>query len=57
MKLVSRGQTWVNIKNGKGKSFYQGMLKTGATESQTVDLSAESEAVIVVGNRLTLKFM
>jgi cytoskeletal protein RodZ len=50
VKLVSRGQTWVSIKNGKGKSFFQGTLKTGDTESQTVDLSAESDAVIRIGN-------
>jgi cytoskeletal protein RodZ len=50
VKLVSKGQTWVSIKNGKGKSFFQGTLKTGATESQTADLSAESMAVIRVGN-------
>ena len=50
VKLVSKGQTWVSIKNGKGKSFFQGLLKTGDNESQTEDLSAESEAVIRVGN-------
>jgi cytoskeletal protein RodZ len=50
VKLVSKGQTWVSIKNGKGKSFFQGTLKTGGTESQTEDLSAESMAVIRVGN-------
>ncbi|MEH7481769.1 RodZ domain-containing protein [Neobacillus drentensis] len=50
VKLVSKGQTWVSIKNGKGKSFFQGTLKTGTTESQTEDLSAESMAVIRVGN-------
>ncbi|ETI68784.1 helix-turn-helix domain-containing protein [Neobacillus vireti] len=53
VKLVSKGQTWVSIKNGKGKSFFQGTLKTletGGPESQAVDLSAESSAVIRVGN-------
>jgi cytoskeletal protein RodZ len=50
VKLVSKGQTWVSIKNGKGKYFFQGTLKTGATESQTADLSAESMAMIRVGN-------
>ncbi|WP_026566499.1 helix-turn-helix domain-containing protein [Bacillus sp. UNC41MFS5] len=50
VKLVSKGQTWVSIKNGKGKSFFQGLLKTGGIESQTEDLSAESTAVIRVGN-------
>ncbi|MFP5111315.1 helix-turn-helix domain-containing protein [Bacillaceae bacterium C204] len=50
VKLVSKGQTWVSIKNGKGKSFFQGTLKTSGTESQIEDLSAESTAVIRVGN-------
>lgn len=50
VKLVSKGQTWVSIKNGKGKSFFQGTLKIGDVESHTVDLSAESSAVIRVGN-------
>lgn len=52
VKVLSKGQTWVNIKNGKGHSFFQGMLTAGATDSQTVDLSAETEAVIVVGRTL-----
>lgn len=50
VKLVSKGQTWVSIKSGKGESFFQGTLKIGDTGSQTVDLSAESSAVIRVGN-------
>ncbi|EKN65369.1 XRE family transcriptional regulator [Neobacillus bataviensis LMG 21833] len=50
VKLVSKGNTWVSIKNGKGKTFFQGTLKTGATESQTQDLSGESTAVIRIGN-------
>jgi cytoskeletal protein RodZ len=51
VKLVSKGQTWVSIKNGKGKSFFQGTLKKGAEEeSNTQDLSAESTAVIRIGN-------
>ncbi|WP_342430626.1 RodZ domain-containing protein [Neobacillus sp. FSL H8-0543] len=49
VKLVSKGQTWVNIKNGSGKSYFQGLLSTNGTDSQTVDLSAEDKAVIVVG--------
>jgi cytoskeletal protein RodZ len=48
LKLVSTGETWVNMKNGKGSSLFQGMLKN--TESQTVDFSKESEAVLVIGN-------
>ncbi|MCM3725914.1 DUF4115 domain-containing protein [Neobacillus cucumis] len=50
VKLVSKGQTWVSIKNGKQKTFFQGTLRKGATESQTQDLSAENIAVITVGN-------
>ena len=49
VKLVSRGQTWVNIKNGSGKSFFQGLLSTNGTSSKTVVLSSEKEAFIVVG--------
>jgi cytoskeletal protein RodZ len=50
LKLVSTGETWVNVKNGKGYSFFQGMLKKGGEESKTVDLSEETDVVIVVGN-------
>jgi hypothetical protein len=50
LKLVSTGETWVNVKNGKGYSFFQGMMKKGETESQTLDLSQETDIVIVVGN-------
>ncbi|WP_066396282.1 helix-turn-helix domain-containing protein [Neobacillus mesonae] len=49
VKVVSTGETWVSIRNGKGKSFYSGMLKKGSTESQEIDLSSEEEAYIVVG--------
>jgi cytoskeletal protein RodZ len=50
VKLVSKGQTWVSIKNGKQKTFFQGMLIKGKTESQTQDLSAETMAIIRIGN-------
>lgn len=50
LKLVSTGETWVSIKNGKGYSFFQGMLVKGSTESQSVDLTKETEAVLVIGN-------
>jgi cytoskeletal protein RodZ len=50
VKLVSTGETWVNMKNGKGFSLYQGMLKKGEVESQTIDYSQETEAVLVIGN-------
>jgi cytoskeletal protein RodZ len=50
LKLVSTGETWVNMKNGKGFSHFQGMLKKGATESHSVDYTNETEAVLVIGN-------
>ncbi|OCA85407.1 XRE family transcriptional regulator [Bacillus sp. FJAT-27225] len=50
VKVVSTGETWVNIKNGNGKSFFQGMLAVnGKKADHTVDFTNESEAVIVVG--------
>ncbi|HLO12393.1 MAG TPA: RodZ domain-containing protein [Pseudoneobacillus sp.] len=52
LKLVSTGETWVNMKNGKGYSLYQGMLKKGQVESQMVDYSKETEAVLVIGNTI-----
>ncbi|MDZ5473407.1 DUF4115 domain-containing protein [Bacillus sp. 31A1R] len=53
VKLVSTGETWVNMKNGKGYSFFQGLLKKGGEkESETIDYSKETEAFIVVGNSL-----
>ena len=49
LKIVSTGETWVNIKNTKGASVFQGMLKKGSTESHTVDLTNETEVVVVAG--------
>lgn len=50
LKVLSTGrETWVNIKNGSGKSFFQGSLEVGKVESQTVDFTNEEEAVIVIG--------
>jgi len=50
IKLVSTGQTWVNMQNGKGYSFFQGILDKDGEESKTVDYSKETEAVLVIGN-------
>jgi len=50
LKIVSTGETWVNIKNSKGDSVFQGMLTKGGTESQTIDLSQETESMVVVGD-------
>lgn len=50
IKLAAKGDTWVNIKNGKGYSFFQGMLSTGGKQSEEVDLTNETEAVLKIGN-------
>ncbi|MFE8699149.1 helix-turn-helix domain-containing protein [Cytobacillus sp. FJAT-54145] len=51
VKLVSTGETWVNMLNGKGYSFFQGMLvKDGQESEKVVDFSKETEAVLVIGN-------
>jgi cytoskeletal protein RodZ len=50
VKLVSTGETWVNMLNGKGESFWQGILKKGAEENKLIDYSKEQEAVLVIGN-------
>lgn len=50
LKLVSTGETWVNVKNGKGYSFFQGILKQGSTDSHTQDFTNETEAVLTIGN-------
>ncbi|MFJ7729184.1 RodZ domain-containing protein [Neobacillus sp. NPDC097160] len=50
VKLVSKGQTWVSIKNGKGKTFFADTLRTDGTQSHIEDLSTESMAVLRVGN-------
>jgi cytoskeletal protein RodZ len=48
LKVLSTGATWVNIKNGSGKSFFQGTLKQN--QSQTIDFTNETGAVIIIGN-------
>lgn len=50
VKLVSTGETWVNMLNNKGESFWQGILKKGAEENKLIDYSKEQEAVLVIGN-------
>nr|WP_053366233.1 helix-turn-helix domain-containing protein [Bacillus sp. FJAT-27245] len=50
LKIVSKGETWVSIKNGSGKTFFQGLLAVGKPDSEkTVDFSNEAEAVLRVG--------
>jgi cytoskeletal protein RodZ len=50
VKVASRGNTWINIKDSKGVSKVQGILKAG--ESKEVDLSADTQAVVTAGNSI-----
>jgi cytoskeletal protein RodZ len=47
LKVVSRGSTWVSVKNGAGKSFFEKTLQK--EDSETVDFTNETEAVIRIG--------
>lgn len=49
VKVVSSGESWIEIRNGKGYSFFSGMITSKNPDGETVDLTNESEAVIVVG--------
>jgi cytoskeletal protein RodZ len=49
VKLVSTGQTWVNVKNSGGQSKFQGLLSTTGTPSAEVDLTGDTKAVLVIG--------
>lgn len=49
VKIVSLGETWVGIKNAAGKTVFQGTLKKGKNETQSADMTNESQAVINVG--------
>jgi cytoskeletal protein RodZ len=47
LKVVSTGSTWVSVKNGAGKSFFEKTLQK--EDSETVDFTNETEAVIRIG--------
>lgn len=47
LKIASKGKTWLEVKNAKGKKFYYNMLQ--ANQEQTFDLTAESEIHLVIG--------
>ncbi|MBY0099275.1 helix-turn-helix domain-containing protein [Mesobacillus maritimus] len=48
LKVVSTGSTWVSVKNSAGKSFFEKTLQK--EDSETLDFTNETEAVIRVGN-------
>jgi cytoskeletal protein RodZ len=47
LDVSSKGETWVSVKNGKGNSFFAGLLRNG--ESKSIDLSKETEVVLNIG--------
>ncbi|MEC2053875.1 helix-turn-helix domain-containing protein [Peribacillus psychrosaccharolyticus] len=48
LKLSSKGETWVSVKNANGKSLFEGILKD--SESKEIDFSEETEAKVRIGN-------
>lgn len=48
LKLSSKGETWVSVKNANGKSLFEGILKD--SESKEIDVSEETEAKVRIGN-------
>lgn len=50
IELTSKGNSWVEVYNTKGHSFFKGNLANGQT--QTFDLSTETEVFVKVGRTL-----
>jgi transcriptional regulator with XRE-family HTH domain len=50
IELTSKGNSWVEVYNTKGHSFFKGSLTNGQT--QTFDLSAETEVLVKIGRAL-----
>jgi cytoskeletal protein RodZ len=48
LEVASRGNSWVEVRNGKGHSFFADNLKEN--ETQQFDLSNESEVLVKIGN-------
>ncbi|WP_053362187.1 helix-turn-helix domain-containing protein [Bacillus sp. FJAT-27251] len=49
LTVNSTGATWVDIRNGEGKSVFQGTLKSDGTDSKEFDFTDQPEATVVVG--------
>ncbi|WP_243289813.1 helix-turn-helix domain-containing protein [Bacillus sp. FJAT-47783] len=47
LKIASKGRTWLEVKNAKGKKFYYKVMPEN--NEQTFDLTAESEIHLVIG--------
>ncbi|MFK2825059.1 helix-turn-helix domain-containing protein [Bacillus sp. B190/17] len=47
VSILSKGETWIGVTDGSGKSYFGNILTKGQT--QTFDLTGQTEAKIVVG--------
>ena len=48
LEVVSTGATWVSVKNGAGKTFFEKTLQKG--DKETVDFTDQTEAFLRIGN-------
>ena len=53
LQLASKGNSWVEVSNGKGHSFFASNLKQN--ETQQFDLSNESEVFLKIGNAIDIE--
>lgn len=49
VKIVSLGRTWVSVKNQSGKTFFGEELKKGIKDTESADLTNDTQALINVG--------
>ena len=50
IELATKGDAWIEVKNGKGKAFARKMMY--ANQSETFDLTNETEVLLVIGQTL-----
>ena len=50
VSAIQNGETWVGITNGKGNTFFSGLMKDGVTEQY--DLSMETDIRLNIGRTL-----
>ncbi|WP_055441361.1 helix-turn-helix domain-containing protein [Anoxybacillus suryakundensis] len=48
--IVTKGDAWIEVKNGKGKAFARKMMY--ANQAETFDLTNETEVLLVIGQTL-----
>lgn len=48
--IATKGDAWIEVKNGKGKAFTRKMMY--ANQAETFDLTNETEVLLVIGQTL-----